>query len=193
MKTIQIGNTGPQASQVILGLMRIADKSDAEIRALVDAALEAGITMMDHADIYGRPPVHHCEARFAEAMQLTAAAREEMVIQTKAGIREGFFDFSKAHILAAWRGLSRPCAPITSTSCCCIARMLWSNPRRSRRPSTSCMRRKGPAFWGVQPDAGSDRAPEIGGPAAPDLQPDAAFHHSCAHHRSRCGCQYGGA
>ncbi len=57
MKTIQIGNTGPQASQVILGLMRIADKSDAEIRALVDAALEAGITMMDHADIYGRPPV----------------------------------------------------------------------------------------------------------------------------------------
>jgi predicted oxidoreductase len=104
MKTIQIGKTGPAASQVILGLMRIADKNNAEIRALVDAALDAGITMMDHADIYGRPPVHHCEARFAEAMQLTAAAREQMVIQTKAGIREGFFDFSKAHILAAVDG-----------------------------------------------------------------------------------------
>lgn len=104
MKTIQIGSTGPQASQVILGLMRIAEKTDAEIRALVNAALEAGITMMDHADIYGRPPVHHCEARFAEAMQLTAAARDEMVIQTKAGIREGFFDFSKAHILGAVDG-----------------------------------------------------------------------------------------
>ncbi len=104
MKTIQIGNTGPQASQVILGLMRIADKSDAEIRALVDAALEAGITMMTMPISMAAPPVHHCEARFAEAMQLTAAAREEMVIQTKAGIREGFFDFSKAHILAAVEG-----------------------------------------------------------------------------------------
>jgi hypothetical protein len=30
MKSIQIGKTGPQASQVILGLMRIADKSDPE-------------------------------------------------------------------------------------------------------------------------------------------------------------------
>jgi predicted oxidoreductase len=104
MKTIQIGPTGPRASQVILGLMRIADKSDAEIRALVDAALDAGITMMDHADIYGRPPVHYCEARFAEAMQLTASARDGMVIQTKAGIREGYFDFSKEHILGAVEG-----------------------------------------------------------------------------------------
>jgi predicted oxidoreductase len=42
--------------------------------------------------------------RFAEAMQLTAAAREKMVIQTKTGVREGFFDFSNAHILAAIDG-----------------------------------------------------------------------------------------
>ena len=104
MKTIQIGKTGPQASQVMLGLMRITDKSDAEIRALVGAALEAGITMMDHADIYGRPPVHHCEARFGAALQLTQAAREAMVIQTKAGIRDGFFDFSEGHILGAVDG-----------------------------------------------------------------------------------------
>jgi predicted oxidoreductase len=100
----QIGTSGPVASQVILGLMRIADKSDADIRALVGAALDAGITMIDHADIYGRPPVHHCEARFADAMNLTAADRERIVIQTKAGIREGFFDFSKAHILTAVEG-----------------------------------------------------------------------------------------
>lgn len=104
MKTIQIGRTGPQASQVMLGLMRIADKTDAEIRALVGAALEAGITMMDHADIYGRPPIHHCETRFAEAMQLTPAEREGMVIQTKAGIRAGMFDFSMEHILGAVDG-----------------------------------------------------------------------------------------
>lgn len=104
MQTRQIGTSGPLASQVVLGLMRIADKTDAQIQALVGAALEAGITMIDHADIYGRPPVHHCEARFAEAMRLTPAAREKMVIQTKAGIREGFFDFSRAHILTAVEG-----------------------------------------------------------------------------------------
>jgi predicted oxidoreductase len=104
MQHFQIGKTGPVASQVILGLMRIADKTDAEIRALVGAALESGITVMDHADIYGRPPVHTCEARFAQAMRLTAADRDKIVIQTKAGIREGFFDFSKAHLLAAVEG-----------------------------------------------------------------------------------------
>jgi predicted oxidoreductase len=104
MKHYQIGKTGPMASQVMLGLMRIADKTDTEIRTLVGAALDAGITMLDHADIYGRPPVHHCEARFAGAMQLTPADRDKIVIQTKAGIREGFFDFSKEHLLTAVDG-----------------------------------------------------------------------------------------
>lgn len=104
MQHFQIGRTGPVASNVVLGLMRIADKSDSEIQALVNTALEAGITMIDHADIYGRPPVHHCETRFAEAMRLTAAQRDRIVIQTKAGIREGFFDFSKDHILKAAEG-----------------------------------------------------------------------------------------
>lgn len=107
MQSRQIGTSGPVASQVILGLMRIGDKSDAEIRALVGAALDAGITMIDHADIYGRPPVHHCESRFAGAMRLTPADREKIVIQTKAGIREGFFDFSRAHILTAVEGSLR--------------------------------------------------------------------------------------
>lgn len=104
MQHFRIGQTGPTASSVVLGLMRITDKSDAEIRALVGAALDAGITMMDHADIYGRPPVHHCERRFAEAMKLTPSDREKMVIQTKAGIRDGFFDFSEAHLLTAVEG-----------------------------------------------------------------------------------------
>ncbi len=104
MKRIQIGRTGPVASQVVVGLMRIEHKSDAEIRALVDAALEEGVTMFDHADIYGRPPVHHCEQRFADAMQLSAADREKIILQSKAGIRKTSFDFSKEHLLQAVDG-----------------------------------------------------------------------------------------
>lgn len=104
MQTIALGGSDLTASSVILGLMRIPTMEDAEIRKLVGTALEAGITMIDHADIYGRPPVHTCEARFAEAMKLTAADRAGIVIQTKAGIREGFFDFSEAHLLASVDG-----------------------------------------------------------------------------------------
>jgi predicted oxidoreductase len=104
MQTQQIGKTGPVTSTVMLGLMRIGEMGDAEIRALVGAGLEAGITMIDHADIYGRPPVHHCEARFGAAMGLTAAGREGIVIQTKAGIRAGSFDFSKDHLMGAVEG-----------------------------------------------------------------------------------------
>jgi predicted oxidoreductase len=59
--------------------------------------------MFDHADIYGGSP-HHCEARFGAAVRLTPAEREAIVIQSKAGIRKRFFDFSKEHILRAVDG-----------------------------------------------------------------------------------------
>ena len=103
MKQIAIPRTDLTVSSVILGLMRIAKMSDAEIRDLVGTALEAGINMVDHADIYGGSR-HHCETRFGEAMQLSQADRERIVIQTKAGIREGFFDFSEEHILRSVDG-----------------------------------------------------------------------------------------
>ena len=103
MKRYNIARSDLTVSSVILGLMRIGEMSDAEIRKLVDAALSAGINMFDHADVYGKP-VHHCEARFAQAMQLSAADREKIVIQSKAGIRQGFFDFSEAHLLDAVEG-----------------------------------------------------------------------------------------
>ena len=103
MKTYNIARSELTVSSVILGLMRIGEMSDAEIRKLVDAAISAGINMFDHADVYGKP-VHHCEARFAQAMQLSSADREKIVIQSKAGIRKGFFDFSEAHLLNAVEG-----------------------------------------------------------------------------------------
>lgn len=97
MKTYQIPNSELALPAVITGLMRIKDMSDAEIRELVGTAMDTGVTMIDHADIYGGD--HLCERRFGEAMQLSASDREKMVIQSKVGIRKGFFDFSSEHIL----------------------------------------------------------------------------------------------
>jgi len=80
--------------------MRISDKNDADIRALYDAAREVGVDFFDHADIYGGS-MHHCETRFAQALQLSADERAEITIQTKCGIvpSQQMFDFSYEHIL----------------------------------------------------------------------------------------------
>lgn len=108
MKTFTLPGTGITVPNVVLGLMRIARKTDEEIRALVGAAREAGIDFIDHADIYG-PTTHACERRFAEAMRLTPSERESLTIQTKAGIvPEGpYFDHSYEHIVASVEGSLR--------------------------------------------------------------------------------------
>jgi predicted oxidoreductase len=98
MKTISFPQTELRASNVVLGLMRIAELADDDIRTLYGSARDAGINTFDHADIYG-PSRHACEARFGQAIKLSAAERESIVIQSKVGIRPGFFDFSKEHIL----------------------------------------------------------------------------------------------
>ncbi|HKH08134.1 MAG TPA: aldo/keto reductase [Agromyces sp.] len=105
MKTITMPGTEIVAPNVVLGLMRIADKTDDEVRALVRAARDAGIDFLDHADIYGTD-LHGCERRFAEAMQLTPSQRAELTIQTKAGIvKDGpYFDFSYEHIIESVEG-----------------------------------------------------------------------------------------
>ena len=99
MKTYRLPQTELEASSIILGLMRIPSLTDSEIRALVGAARDAGITMFDHADIYGRHR-HECEERFGAALALTPDEREQILIQSKVGIRPGYFDFSAEHILA---------------------------------------------------------------------------------------------
>ena len=97
MKIYNLPRTNLQASNVILGLMRISEMGDEEIRTLVGTARDAGINFFDHADIYGG--AHGCEKRFGDAVTFTDAERESVIIQSKVGIRQGFFDFSKEHIL----------------------------------------------------------------------------------------------
>ena len=108
MKTFTLPGTDITAPNVVLGLMRIAEKTDDEIRALVRAARDAGIDFVDHADIYGRT-LHECERRFAEAMRLTPAERDAVTLQTKVGIvpQGPYFDYSYEHIVGSVEGSLR--------------------------------------------------------------------------------------
>jgi predicted oxidoreductase len=99
MKTFTPSQTTLEASNVILGLMRISELDDQAIRALVGTARDAGINFFDHADVYGGD--HGCERRFGDAVTFTPAERESVIIQSKVGIRNGFWDFSKEHILSS--------------------------------------------------------------------------------------------
>lgn len=103
MKTVPLGSS--TAPAVVAGMMRINDKSDEQIRDLYRTARDSGIDFFDHADIYGGR-MHFCEERFAEALDLTPADRDEIVLQTKCGIvpDAGMFDFSYEHIVGQVEG-----------------------------------------------------------------------------------------
>jgi predicted oxidoreductase len=107
MKTFTLPGTDVVVPEVVLGLMRIDDKTDDEIRTLVATAHDAGIDFVDLADVYG-PTMNECERRFAGAMRLTPSQREQVTIQTKCGIVKDeatgnglAFDFSYQHIVAS--------------------------------------------------------------------------------------------
>lgn len=96
MNKINIGNGKISASEISLGCMRINNLSKNEASRLINTALEEGINYFDHADIYGGG---RSEEVFADAIDMHPSMREKLIIQTKCGIRDGYFDFSKAHIL----------------------------------------------------------------------------------------------
>src|SRR5262245_44464994 len=103
LKTFQHQQIDLKVSSVVLGLMRIARMDDSGIRELVDPSIDAGITVFDHADVYG-PERHFCEKRFGEAVTFAPGDRERILIQSKVGIRKGYFDFSEDHILKSVDG-----------------------------------------------------------------------------------------
>jgi predicted oxidoreductase len=69
---------------------------DADLDHLIKTSLDAGIDFYDHADIYGGGK---CEEVFAKSVARLGIPREKLILQSKCGIRKGYFDFSKAHIL----------------------------------------------------------------------------------------------
>ncbi|HBF77597.1 MAG TPA: aldo/keto reductase [Clostridiaceae bacterium] len=101
MRKISIGNGEIQASEIALGCMRIADMPVDKVSQLINTALDEGINFFDHADIYGGGK---SEEIFAKAIDMKSSIREKMIIQTKCGIRDGYYDFSKEHIIEAVNG-----------------------------------------------------------------------------------------
>lgn len=96
MKKLRIGTSGLEVSEVSLGCMRIGGMEDSALDNLIATSLELGIDFYDHADIYGGGK---CEEVFAKSVKRLGIDRSKLILQSKCGIRRGFFDFSKEHIL----------------------------------------------------------------------------------------------
>ena len=105
MRYITLGQDDKELSEIVLGMMRIKDKSVKEVEELVETALSVGINAFDLADIYGRG---RCEELLGLVLKNRSDLREKMWIQSKCGIRiEEFtyFDFSKEYILQSVDGI----------------------------------------------------------------------------------------
>jgi len=107
---IDLAAGGPNFSRIALGAWRIADArlEPRDIVALVRAAVDLGITTVDHADIYGS---YTCEKLFGDALAADPQLRAKLQLVTKCGIklvsanrpahRVKQYDTSRAHIVAS--------------------------------------------------------------------------------------------
>ncbi len=86
--------------------MRLAGKTPGEMAQFIHAASDCGLNWYDHADIYG---AGKSEEVFGEALSLDSSIRrDDLIIQSKCGIRKGCYDLSREHIIASVEGsLSR--------------------------------------------------------------------------------------
>ena len=116
MKTQLLGTSGIEISRLSYGCMRISGSwdrttvDDAVIARgieILESAVDAGYTFIDHADIYGDTA---CETIFGHALEKHPEWRERLVVATKCGIRfedepnpgqPHRYDFSYEHILAS--------------------------------------------------------------------------------------------
>lgn len=101
MNRIKLGASDLEVSEISLGCMRMDQLSKQEAKKVIENAMESGVDFFDHADIYGGGK---SEEIFADAIEMNPSIREKMIIQSKCGIRKGFFDFSKEHILESVEG-----------------------------------------------------------------------------------------
>ena len=122
MKTQRLGKSELEVSRLAYGCMRLAgawDRNRVDEDAIqrgirmVEAALDAGYTFFDHADIYGDTT---CETIFGRALALHPAWRDRIVLATKCGIRWADtpaigdpyrYDFSCEHIVSSVEGSLR--------------------------------------------------------------------------------------
>ncbi len=104
LPTQTLGADGPRVSRLALGCMGLtgtwnpADMTSTNIDRAVTAfntAMDAGITIYDHADIYGGGT---CESAFKDCLASRSGCRESIIIATKCGIRTGHYNLSSEYI-----------------------------------------------------------------------------------------------
>lgn len=96
---------GPDVSSVAWGMWRFAGDDVAAAAARVKAALDAGVTLFDTADIYGPDngePFGAAEALLGRVLAADRGLAARMVIATKGGISMGVpYDSSAAYLAGA--------------------------------------------------------------------------------------------
>ncbi len=90
-------------NRILIGCMRFGGFSRDAMNAFIHQAQETGLTYYDHADIYADG---QSERIFGEAFSGDKSLkREDFFIQSKCGIRKGFYDLSKDYILESVDGI----------------------------------------------------------------------------------------
>ncbi len=102
MNRLTIKNQNFDVPKLMMGCMRITECSEKELDLLINTALENNINMFDHADIYGNG---ECEKLFKSATGMSSSFRDKIILQSKSGIRNGYYDFSKDYILKSVDGI----------------------------------------------------------------------------------------
>ena len=97
MKKIPLG-TALLSAPIALGCMRMAGIEVTQAERLISIALEKGIDLFDHADIYGNG---ESEVLFGRVIKRNPSMRSQMLLQGKCGICKGYYDASKQHILSS--------------------------------------------------------------------------------------------
>jgi predicted oxidoreductase len=96
---------GPMVSQIAWGMWRFAGDDVAAARDRVVAALDAGVTLFDTADIYGPDngePFGAAEALLGRVLAASPELKSRMVIATKGGIVMGTpYDSSPDYLASA--------------------------------------------------------------------------------------------
>ena len=100
-----LGKSGIVVSSMAWGMWRFAGRSVAEATALVEAALDSGITLFDTADIYGfngKSGFGDAELLLGQVFAANPGLRDRMVLATKGGIMPPLpYDSSPAYLESA--------------------------------------------------------------------------------------------
>jgi predicted oxidoreductase len=117
MQTVVLGKSELVSSRLVYGCMRISGDNSRAARnkgkRAIRAAIEAGYTHFDHADIYGDGA---CETLFAEVLKEMPQIREKLLITGKCGIRLADqprlgdpkrYDYSRQYLVDSVDGILR--------------------------------------------------------------------------------------